>query len=202
VQQPSNKSIKIMTDRSALLTNIFEKGKVFTFSNFLSFIRIPLALYLYYLISERLIIYALITIIIVVISDFADGYFARKWNQVSELGKIFDPVGDKFCVALGSIALYNSFGLPLWVVILIIGRDILILLGSVLLVTRLPFVAPSKWLGKIAVTVISLLLISYLLEVRSVQVPLQILTIIAILASGGQYAINFYQKYFTNKKQE
>ena len=147
-----------MTDRSALLANIFEKGKVFTFSNFLSFIRIPLGLYLYYLISERIVIYALITIIIVMISDFADGYFARKLNQVSELGKIFDPVGDKFCVALGSIALYNSFGLPLWVVILIIGRDILILLGSVLLVTRFPFVAPSKWLGKIAVTVISLLL--------------------------------------------
>ena len=191
-----------MTDRSALLANIFEKGKVFTFSNFLSFIRIPLGLYLYYLISERIVIYALITIIIVMISDFADGYFARKLNQVSELGKIFDPVGDKFCVALGSIALYNSFGLPLWVVVLIIGRDILILLGSVLLVTRFPFVAPSKWLGKIAVTVISLLLISYLLEVTPAQVPLQILTIIAILASGGQYAINFYQKYFTNKKQE
>lgn len=191
-----------MTDRSALLANIFEKGKVFTFSNFLSFIRIPLGLYLYYLISERIVIYALITIIIVMISDFADGYFARKLNQVSELGKIFDPVGDKFCVALGSIALYNSFGLPLWVVILIIGRDILILLGSVLLVTRFPFVAPSKWLGKIAVTVISLLLISYLLEVTPAQVPLQILTIIAILASGGQYAINFYQKYFINKKQE
>lgn len=191
-----------MTNRSALLTNIFEKGKVFTFSNFLSFIRIPLALYLFYLISERMVIHTLVIILIAVISDFADGYFARKWNQVSELGKIFDPLGDKFCVALGSIALYTSFGLPLWAIILIIGRDILILLGSVLLVTRFPFVAPSKWLGKIAVTVISLLLLSYLLEVTPAQIPLQILTIIAILASGGQYAINFYQKYFTNKEQE
>jgi phosphatidylglycerophosphate synthase len=149
-----------------------------------------------------MVLYALITIIIIVISDFADGFFARRWNQVSELGKVFDPVGDKFCVALGSIALYNTFGLPLWVAILIIGRDVLILLGSILLVTRFPFVSPSKWLGKIAVTVISLLLISYLLEINPVHVPLQILTIIAILASGGQYAISFYQKYFKTKDQE
>lgn len=191
-----------MTERSALLSNIFEKGKVLTFSNFLSIIRIPLAILLYYFIAERLVSYAFIIAIVVVISDFADGYFARKWNQVSELGKVFDPVGDKFCVALGSIALYKSFGLPLWVVILIIGRDILILLGSVILVTRFPFVAPSKWMGKIAVTVISLLLLSYLLEVTPAQIPLQILTIIAILASGGQYAINFYQKYFRTKKQD
>lgn len=191
-----------MTDRIALLTNIFEKGKVFTFSNFLSFIRIPLAFYLYYLVSNEQVINAMIIGLVVVISDFADGYFARKWNQISEMGKVLDPVGDKLCIALGSIALYTTFDLPLWVVILIIGRDLLILLGSLLLVSRFPFVAPSKMAGKIAVTVMTLLLLSYLLEIEPAQIPLQILTVIAILVSGGQYAYNFYQSYFKSKVEE
>ena len=190
-----------MTERLAL-TNIFEKGKIFTFSNFLSFIRIPLAFYIYQLITDQFVMNALVIAVIAIISDFADGYFARKWNQVSELGKVLDPVGDKLIIALGSIAIYFSYGLPLWVVILIIGRDVLILLGSVLLVTRFPTVTPSKMAGKIAVTVMTLLLLSYLLEIQPAQVPLQILTIIAILASGGQYAWSFYNKYFQQDRQE
>ena len=190
-----------MADKSALLTNIFEKGKIFTFSNFLSFIRIPLAFYIYYLISNQFIMNALIVAVIAIISDFADGFYARKWNQVSELGKVLDPLGDKLIVALGSIAIYFQFALPLWVVVLIIGRDALILAGSVLLVTRFPSVTPSKMAGKIAVTVMTLLLLSYMLEFTVAQVPLQILTVGTILVSGGQYGWNFYAKYFKQKVQ-
>ncbi|NIW80184.1 MAG: hypothetical protein GWN16_12315, partial [Calditrichae bacterium] len=109
---------------------------------------------------------------------------------------------DKLIIALGSIAIHLNYGLPLWVVILIIGRDVLILLGSVLLVTRFPFVTPSKIAGKIAVTVMTLLLLSYLMEIEPAQVPLQILTVIAVLVSGGQYAWNFYHKYSKQKVQE
>lgn len=191
-----------MTDRSALFSSILEKGKIFTFSNFLSFIRIPLAFYIYYLISNQFVMNALVVAFIAIISDFADGYFARKWSQVSELGKVLDPLGDKLIVALGSIAIYFQFALPLWVVILIIGRDVLILVGSVLLVTRFPSVTPSRLAGKIAVTVMTLLLLSYMLEVTVAQFPLQILTVIAIIISGGQYAWNFYAKYFKQKVQE
>lgn len=191
-----------MTDRSALLSSILEKGKIFTFSNFLSFIRIPLAFYIYYLISNQFVMNALVVAVIAIISDFADGYFARKWSQVSELGKVLDPLGDKLIVALGSIAIYFQFALPLWVVILIIGRDVLILVGSVLLVTRFPSVTPSRLAGKIAVTVITLLLLSYMLEVTVAQFPLQILTVIAIIISGGQYAWNFYAKFFKQKVRE
>jgi len=142
---------------------------------------------------------ALIIAVIAIISDFADGYFARKWNQVSELGKVLDPLSDKLIVAFGSIAIYLHFALPLWVVVLIIGRDVLILIGSVLLVTRFPSVTPSKMAGKIAVTVMTLLLLSYLLGIIPAQAPLQILTVIAILVSGGQYAWNFYKRYFKKR---
>jgi cardiolipin synthase (CMP-forming) len=190
-----------MTDRSALLSNILEKGKIFTFSNFLSFIRIPLALYIYYLISNQFVMNALVVAVVAVISDFADGYFARRWNQVSELGKVLDPLGDKLIIALGSIAIYFQFAVPLWVVILIIGRDVLILVGSILLVTRFPSVTPSRMAGKIAVTVMTLLLLSYMLEITAAQLPLQILTVVAIIISGGQYGWNFYTRYFKQKVQ-
>jgi CDP-diacylglycerol--glycerol-3-phosphate 3-phosphatidyltransferase len=189
-----------MAEQQSLADKLLEKGKVFTFSNFLSFIRLPLALLAYYLILNRMVVPALIAIIIAIISDFADGYFARKWNQVSEMGKVLDPLGDKVSIALGCIALYQSFGMPLWVVAVIIGRDILILLGSILLVTKLPYVTPSNLAGKTAVTFISGLALSYLLNLAPLQIPLQILTITAIVVSGSLYALNFFRKYMGKKE--
>jgi len=189
-----------MAEKQPLVDKLLEKGKVFTFSNFLSFIRLPVAFLVYYLILDRMVVPALAAIIIAIISDFADGYFARKWNQVSELGKVLDPLGDKVIIALGCIALYQSFGMPLWVVLVIIGRDILILLGSILLVTKLPYVTPSNLAGKTAVTLISALALSYLLTLTFLQLPLQILTIIAIVVSGSLYAFNFFRKYLGKKE--
>lgn len=190
-----------MTKRP-LIDKLFEKGKVFTFSNFLSLLRLPLGILIYYLIFNRMVEMAILFVAIGIISDFADGYFARKWNQVSEMGKVLDPLGDKFLIALGCIALYQSYGLPLWVVVVIIGRDILILAGSILLVTRLPFVTPSNMAGKITVTLISLLCLVYLLEIDLLKLPFQILTIIAIIISGLSYAKNFYRQYFKRKTIE
>ena len=191
-----------MNNQTTLVTKIFKNGKVFTFSNFLSFIRLPIGILCYFLIYNKQTDWAVFLIIIAIISDFADGYFARKWNQVSELGKVLDPIGDKVCVALGCVALYQSYQLPLWIMVLIICRDLLILLGSILLVTRLPFVTPSNWAGKVAVTFISLMLASYLLEFTDLQIPLQIATVVALVISGLQYAKNFYVKFFKEKPIE
>ena len=176
-----------------LFKQIFQRPLIFTLSNAMSFARLLSGTYIYYLIQTHQVLLSVIVIALAIASDFLDGYFARKQHQISELGKILDPLADKFCIGLASIALYQGYGLPLWLVVLIIGRDILILIGSVVLITRLNYVVASAWPGKIAVTIISALLLSHLFQIHVLQRPLQALTFLFLLFSASYYAIKFYQ---------
>ena len=178
---------------------IFEKGKVWTASNLLSVSRLIIGLFLYLLILYQHSIWAILLSIIAIFTDYADGYLARKRNEISELGKILDPVADKVTVGLSSIALYQAYGLPLWVVIFIIGRDLLILSGSLILIGKMNHVTPSELPGKIAVTVISLLLLSYLFDFNPVKTPLLLLTILIIIISFIYYVVKFITVFRQNR---
>lgn len=92
------------------------------------------------------------------VSDLLDGYFARKRNEVSELGKIIDPLADKICVTvIILIMLYHEI-IPLWFVIITVSRDALILMGGLYLNTKKNTVLQSNWMGKMAVFTIGLTL--------------------------------------------
>jgi len=69
-------------------------------------------------------------------SDGIDGYVARKYQQVSRLGVILDPIADKglLVAALTTLALANwTYELPIWFVVLVIARDVVIVAGSMVL---------------------------------------------------------------------
>lgn len=69
---------------------------------------------------------ALVTFIMAAISDWLDGYLARKLNLVTSLGKLMDPLADKILVA-SAFVLFSSVGLcPPWITIVIIGREFLV----------------------------------------------------------------------------
>ena len=173
------------------LIRLFEKDRVFTYSNLLSFSRLFIGIFLFYAISGRQLYLSLFLVVLGVISDFADGYLARKRNEISRLGKILDPLADKAAVALAAIALHNTYALPLWVVLLIIGRDILILIGSIILIERLQNVVASEMPGKVAVTIIAGLLIAYLLEWDSMKPIMLLLTILSVMVSFFFYLLRF-----------
>ncbi|WP_457641919.1 CDP-diacylglycerol--glycerol-3-phosphate 3-phosphatidyltransferase [Persephonella sp.] len=81
-------------------------------------------------------LYALITFFIAGLTDALDGYIARKFNQVTTLGKILDPIADKTLLVSSFIFIYNSdmvIKFPFWYVVLVISRDIYILAGSTLI---------------------------------------------------------------------
>ena len=61
------------------------------------------------------------------VSDAVDGFLARRWNLVSRLGSILDPIADKALLVSSFIVLGISGYVPLWLVILVVSRDILII---------------------------------------------------------------------------
>ena len=61
-------------------------------------------------------------------TDFLDGYIARRLDQVSELGRLLDPLADRVFIVALAIALALRDVLPLWLFIVIVARDVLILI--------------------------------------------------------------------------
>lgn len=79
---------------------------------------------------------ALATFAVASISDALDGFIARHFNQSSPLGKVLDPVADKLLLLSGIIVLSVTkwqLALPIWFAILVITRDILIVIGVLIL---------------------------------------------------------------------
>ncbi len=81
---------------------------------------------------------ALLTFAVAAICDGVDGYIARHYNQYSELGAVLDPLADKLLLVSGVVLLSFDHGpllgqIPLWLTATIIGRDLLILIGMVLI---------------------------------------------------------------------
>jgi cardiolipin synthase (CMP-forming) len=97
--------------------------------------------------------------ILMYITDLLDGYLARKLNQISELGKIIDPLADK--IAVGAIAIMMFFNglIPLWFILIVVMRDVLILIFGLILQRKKKIVLMSNYPGKIAVLTIGIALV-------------------------------------------
>lgn len=104
--------------------------KLWWVPNFLSILRIiviPVFVYLLSLNSYTARIWALVIFILASITDALDGWSARKLNQESEMGKFLDPLADKFLVIATLTAfLFLDPLIPLWMIFIIVGRDLLI----------------------------------------------------------------------------
>jgi cardiolipin synthase (CMP-forming) len=111
---------------------------------------------------------ALLCFAIAAILDGVDGYIARRYHQISELGKILDPLADKLLLVSGIVTLSFNHGnylgqIPLWLTGTIIGRDLLILLGvAVIRFTVGKIVVRPRFTGKIA-TVLQMAVVIWIL---------------------------------------
>lgn len=122
---------------------------------------------------------------------FLDGYLARKRNEITELGKILDPICDKIGLAIMAIIMYFYADFPIWVIGIMVGRDILILIGAGLLINKIDEVPSSEWPGKVTSTIISFLFLAYVAEWDSLKTFLIIASVTSIAYSFLDYVFKF-----------
>ncbi len=94
-------------------------------------------------------------------TDAADGYIARKYDMVSDFGKIYDPFVDKLFQFTTAFMMLIIGRLPLWVVIFILVKEIIMILGGAYFLQQRKLVVHSKWYGKVS-TVLSVLALATL----------------------------------------
>lgn len=125
--------------------------RIATFPNLLSLVRILLIPVFVGLILNRGTEAAgLILLAAVVATDWVDGYLARATGQVSNLGKILDPVADRLALTAALVAIVVRDAFPLWAALLVIVRDGLILVAGLVLLLRYRIRLDVRWIGKAA----------------------------------------------------
>ena len=109
-----------------------------TVPNWLCFLRIALIPVFSYLFIKEYFIPAFIIMIIAALTDLFDGKIARKFNQVSNLGKMLDPIADKLSqMAIVIILIYKYWGTYLkYILIMFIVKELLMLAGGALLLSK------------------------------------------------------------------
>lgn len=144
--------------------------EIFYISNLLSISRVILVLpivYLIYLNNPKYNLIIILLAIVVSATDALDGFLSRKFNQVTELGIILDPICDKIAMAIvfGALLLFRNFPVPLLAFFLY--RDLVIFISGTALirVTGEPMMA-SFW-GKANTLVFTLIAIVYILNINN-----------------------------------
>jgi cardiolipin synthase len=143
------------------------------------------------------------------LSDAADGFIAKRFGAASELGAYLDPIADKALLVSVFVTLGMSGGLPAWLVVLVVSRDILIVGGIILAyILGNPVEVRPLWISKVNTTLQIVLIALALGERCGVAVPGMLLAGAALavaaltIASAAAYLVEWVRHMAGPVKQE
>ena len=122
--------------------------RIFTIANVVSFIRLLMIPVYFVLLMLDYSIAAALVFGIAAATDFVDGQIARRTNTVTKLGKILDPAVDRLLMIMGVLGVFVVGRLPLWIIALVLVRDLVLLFGGAFLLDkyniRIDVILPGK----------------------------------------------------------
>ena len=130
---------------------------------------------------------ALLVYLIACLSDYADGYIARHYHQITNFGKFMDPLADKMLVLAAMCWFIENGQIPGWVVAVVLFREFAVS-GLRLIAVEQNRVIAAAWSGKIktATTMVALALMM-VFPVRWLNVVCSILILLTTVYSGVEY---------------
>ena len=167
-------------------------GRVKTVPNVLTLIRIPLLPFIVVLIVKGKFYFALFLFVISAITDFLDGYIARKFKSITSLGMLLDPVADKLLTSSTLISLAYVKLCDPYSVIAIVGREEAVT-GMRAIAASKGLVIPASKGGKIKTTLIMVSIVLLLSGLRDAGEILLILSALVALYTGIVYFVRFFK---------
>lgn len=146
--------------------------RIWTISNFLSILRVIITLPVCFLLlsedpTSRA--WAVGLIVIAALTDYFDGRIARGFHQVTEFGKIVDPIADKIGIGAVGLVLALQGKIAWWFLVAVLLRDIAILAGGLFIRKRQGVTLQSNWIGKWTVTVLAAYVLMIVVDVESLD---------------------------------
>lgn len=189
-----------------------KQNKNLNIPNLLSFFRmllIPVFIVFYMLADDTHqinYVYAASALVLSGLTDLFDGVIARKCNQITELGKILDPLADKLtqvavviCIAIKMQSLVLGAALMIFVV-----KELLMLIGGFIILRRNTTIQGSKWYGKVATAVFYVVMAAIALFDVTTRTALILVIVAAVfmLFAFVQYIREYFRIMGENKKTE
>ncbi len=153
--EPSGKTAVKMPDCSR---------KIFTVPNILSFVRlamIPLIIYTYLGLQNSIL--TAVLLFLSGLTDALDGFIARRFNMISELGKALDPVADKLTQAVMLLCLVSRFPFILAAFIVLLVKEFFNGLGNLKLINTTGHVHGALWHGKLCTVLLYAVMVMHLI---------------------------------------
>ncbi len=163
---------------------------ILTLPNIISFFRlllIPVFVIAYFNDSmDNHFIWSIAVLIISGLSDVVDGFIARKFNMISDFGKILDPIADKLtqAVMILSLVIEHIVLLPMFAVLFL--KELFTLFAAVYLFSNGTKPMSSRWFGKLSTVVIFLTMIyTLLIDIYHItEIPLYVLSVVSVICMG------------------
>ena len=166
--------------------------------NILTIIRFILIPFIYSSVLTKHFLLALIIFTISALTDVLDGYIARKYNYITDIGKLMDPLADKLTQISLLLSLTLLKILPWWIFAIIFVKELVLVISASVLYSKKDVVVYSKWYGKLATTlfylaiVCSLLINQFKITITfKIDLYLYYLAILATFFALIMYAIKF-----------
>lgn len=123
--------------------------KQLTIPNVLTFLRfLTIPYFVFLVVKEQNMRYAFVCFVLIWLTDILDGYIARNFHQISDLGKVMDPFVDKLFQLSTALSFLYIERLPLWVLVTFVLKESMMVIGGLLLWKKKTVVS-SQWYGKI-----------------------------------------------------
>lgn len=165
--------------------------------NIISFCRIPLAFVFIFTFFESDRTAALIVLLISVFTDVADGYIARVFDLVSDIGKLLDPSADKFmqCTVLSCLCVDGL--VPVWLAVVCVVKELIMVGTSLLLLERGNSVVSSNFFGKTATVLFYCVVTAILLAPDLIFADGRVYLTMCIVLAGSSVgaAVVYYARY-------
>jgi CDP-diacylglycerol--glycerol-3-phosphate 3-phosphatidyltransferase len=132
-----------------------------------------------------------------VLTDYFDGYFARRRNQVTKLGMILDPLADKLLIAAAFLSLVEMGMVPAWMVMIILGRELAVTgLRNLGLSRGLVIAASPLGKGKMVAQVVAIFLL-LLSRPFPLLRPLAVASLWVVLVVTVVSGIDYFRRFFS-----
>lgn len=178
------------------LKNLF-KGKVLTIPNILSFFRIALIpVFVWMYLGRNDSLGTALVLLLSGITDTLDGWIARRFNMISELGKALDPVADKLTQLIMIFCLLFRFRAIRWLFAVLCCKELFVGITSLIAIRKAGKVLAANWHGKMTTALMYAVMVLHLLWADipdAASVGAVSVCIASVLLSGILYGIRNFR---------